>query len=115
MNNPELDMKQKDMHDDYAFPAGKQSPDGTNNSNTSDSHEVPSFVYFTAKWLASCLELHVAVVHLYWQIYYLFQDGFDDLDSLEGSLASFPIKPLQALKYECFYFQYFYLLKELLA
>ncbi|XP_021775737.1 serine/threonine-protein kinase fray2-like [Chenopodium quinoa] len=26
------------------------------------------------------------------------EDGFDDLDSLEGSLASFPIQPLQALK-----------------
>uniref|UniRef100_A0A7C9ENJ3 Protein kinase domain-containing protein n=1 Tax=Opuntia streptacantha TaxID=393608 RepID=A0A7C9ENJ3_OPUST len=39
MKNPELDMKRKDRLDDYAFPAGKQSPDGTNNSNTSDSHE----------------------------------------------------------------------------
>jgi len=48
MKNPELDMKRKDRLDDYAFPAGKQSPDGTNNSNTSDSHEVPCFVCFTS-------------------------------------------------------------------
>jgi hypothetical protein len=34
----------------------------------------------------------------------LFQDGFDDLHDLENSLASFPIKPLQALKYDFFFF-----------
>ena len=27
-----------------------------------------------------------------------FQDGFNDLQDLEDSLASFPIKPLEALK-----------------
>ena len=31
-----------------------------------------------------------------------FQDGFNDLHDLESSLASFPIKPLQALKYDLF-------------
>jgi len=29
----------------------------------------------------------------------IFQDGFNNLQDLEGSLASFPSKPLQALKY----------------
>lgn len=62
--NPDLGMKQKDRHDDHSFPADKPSSEGTNHSNTSDSHE----------------------------------DGFDDLESLEDSLASFPIQPLQALK-----------------
>lgn len=62
--NPDPELKQKDRPDDHSFPQDKPSSEGTNHSNTSDSHE----------------------------------DGFDDLESLEGSLASFPIQPLQALK-----------------
>ncbi|XP_057540243.1 serine/threonine-protein kinase BLUS1 isoform X2 [Amaranthus tricolor] len=62
--NLDSGLKQKDKFDDNIFPTEKPSSEGTNHSNTSDSHE----------------------------------DGFDDLDSLEDSLASFPIQPLQALK-----------------
>ncbi|KAL2925836.1 Ribosome biogenesis protein BOP1-like protein [Bienertia sinuspersici] len=60
--NPELGLKQKNRIEDHSFPADKPSSEGTNQSNTSDSHE------------------------------------------LGGSLASFPIQPLQALKYVGHYY-----------
>ena len=40
-------------------------------------------------------------------LHLLFQDGFNNLQDLEGSLVSFPTKPLQALKYGYFFHSFF--------
>lgn len=41
--NLDLGLKQKDKFDDNISPAAKPSSEGTNHSNTSDSHEVACF------------------------------------------------------------------------
>lgn len=38
--NPDLGLKRKDKIDDHSFPTDKPSSEGTNLSNTSDSHDV---------------------------------------------------------------------------
>lgn len=49
--NPDLELKQKDRLDDHSFPADKPSSEGTNHSNTSDSHEVTSLCNSPSKML----------------------------------------------------------------
>ena len=42
--NLDSGLKQKDKFDDNIFPTEKPSSEGTNHSNTSDSHEVACFL-----------------------------------------------------------------------
>lgn len=70
--------------DDYSSPA--QNPDlGLKQKDRLDDHSFPS-----DKLLSEGIN-HPNASDSH-------DDGFEDLDSLEGSLASFPIQPLQALK-----------------
>ncbi|KAH1132189.1 hypothetical protein GLYMA_05G006700v4 [Glycine max] len=70
---PQRDKKQKDRLDNFKVSAERLSAGAANHSDDAPTQDKE--------------DLHL-----------LFQDGFNNLQDLEGSLVSFPTKPLQALK-----------------
>lgn len=87
---------------DYDVISNVEDPDG---SNAALSHEVslpmlklsPHGSSTAVLWVF--LGLFLNLCQMFKSTFCLFQDGFNDLSNLENSLASFPVQPLQALKY----------------
>lgn len=102
--DPDMSKKQRDQSKDIRFRGETVSPEMANDSNASSSKEVTLHTKKIKKYRKNRRLSHFVIViqSLNFYLFFCFyQDTFTDLDDLE-SIASFPIKPLQALKYDLF-------------
>lgn len=93
----------QERSDGLKFTAEKTSPQQVNHLNASPRPRrkvVTSCYRITRIYISFFLDGILPIKKLILTVCRLLQDACNDPDDLKSSLASFPIKPLQGLKYE---------------
>lgn len=103
--DPDMGKKQSEQNEDIRFLGEMVSPEMANDSNASPSKEVTlqkkiCFHFILIQLFSICISTYSSVL-LNRPCSCSSQDTFTNLHDLER-IASFPIKPLQALKYDSF-------------